>query len=162
GRLVSGPAYAEAWRWVHRQSRRLATLWDTFDLLLTPTVTTPPVPLGTFKSPADDPLAGIFRAADFAPFTAVFNATGQPACSLPRAIASRRALWSVRNARSALTKYCTHAITARAVDVVTEREASVNWNWRPSELVTSSVTRPTASTPASAFLVSMSAATWKL
>ena len=50
---------------------------------LTPTVTEPPPVLGTFQSPDDDPLAGIFRAADFAPFTAPFNATGQPACSIP-------------------------------------------------------------------------------
>jgi amidase len=83
GRLISGPAYAEAWRWIHRASRRIARFWDRYDLWLTPTVTEPPVPLGTFKSPPDDPLAGIFRAAAFAPFTAVFNATGQPACSLP-------------------------------------------------------------------------------
>jgi len=83
GRLISGPAYAEAWRWIHRASRRVAAWFETYDVLLSPTVTSPPVPLGTFKSPPDDPLAGIFRAADFAPFTALFNATGQPACSLP-------------------------------------------------------------------------------
>jgi len=29
------------------------------------------VPLGTFASPPDDPLAGIFRSGDFAPFTAM-------------------------------------------------------------------------------------------
>jgi amidase len=92
GRIVPAPAYTAAWRWIQRASRRIA---DTFvpaggesahgryDLWLTPTVTEPPVPLGTFRSPPDDPLAGIFRAADFAPFTAVFNATGQPACSIP-------------------------------------------------------------------------------
>jgi amidase len=83
GRLISGPAYAEAWRWIHRASREVAAFFGAYDLWLTPTLTEPPVPLGTFKSPADDPLAGIFRAADFAPFTAVFNATGQPACSIP-------------------------------------------------------------------------------
>ena len=83
GRLISGPGYAEAWRWVHRASRRIARFWDRYDLWLTPTVTEPPVPLHTFRSPPDDPLAGIFRAAGFAPFTAVFNATGQPACSVP-------------------------------------------------------------------------------
>jgi amidase len=83
GRLISGPTYAGAWRWIHRASRRIARFWDRYDLWLTPTVTQPPVPLGYFKSPPDDPLAGIFRAAAFAPFTAVFNATGQPACSLP-------------------------------------------------------------------------------
>ena len=49
----------------------------------TPTVTTPPPKLGSFASPEDDPLAGIFKAAEFAPFTAPFNATGQPAASLP-------------------------------------------------------------------------------
>ncbi|MDB4952917.1 MAG: 6-aminohexanoate-cyclic-dimer hydrolase [Myxococcales bacterium] len=83
GKLISGPAYADAWRWIHAASRRIAAFFEKFDLWLTPTVTEPPVPLGTFKSPVDDPLAGIFRAADFAPFTAIFNATGQPACSIP-------------------------------------------------------------------------------
>jgi amidase len=83
GKLISGPAYVEAWRWVHGASRRIAAFWDRYDIWLTPTVTSPPVPLGTFKSPDDDPLAGIFRAAEFAPFTAPFNATGQPACSVP-------------------------------------------------------------------------------
>jgi amidase len=83
GRLISGPAYAEAWRWMQRQARTIAEFWTTYDLWLTPTVTSPPPPLGTFRSPPDDPLAGIFRAADFVPFTAAFNATGQPACSIP-------------------------------------------------------------------------------
>ena len=83
GRMIPGASYAEAWRWIHRASRRIAEFWTDHDLWLTPTVTSPPVPLGTFTSPPDDPLAGIFRAADFAPFTAVFNATGQPAASLP-------------------------------------------------------------------------------
>ncbi len=83
GRLVPGAAYADAWRWLHRASRTIAAYWTHYDLWLTPTVTSPPVPLGTFASPPDDPLAGIFRAGEFAPFTAPFNATGQPACSLP-------------------------------------------------------------------------------
>lgn len=83
GRLVTGPGYADAWCWIRRAARRLAEFWTRYDLWLTPTVTEPPPPLGTFRSPPDDPLAGIFRAADFAPFTAPFNATGQPACSLP-------------------------------------------------------------------------------
>jgi amidase len=83
GRLIGAHAYINAWRWLHAATRRIATFFDTYDLWLTPTVTEPPVPLDTFKSPPDDPLAGIFRAADFAPFTAVFNATGQPACSIP-------------------------------------------------------------------------------
>jgi amidase len=83
GKLVSGPAYVDAWRWLHGASRRIAAFWDRYDVWLTPTVTSPPLPLGTFTSPPDDPLSGIFKAAEFAPFTAPFNATGQPACSVP-------------------------------------------------------------------------------
>ncbi len=83
GRLVPGSKYAEAWRWIHRASRTIAATWADYDVWLTPTVTTPPPLLGTFGSPPDDPLGGIFKAAEFAPFTAPFNATGQPACSVP-------------------------------------------------------------------------------
>ena len=83
GRLISGPAYATAWRWIQQNTRESAKFWDAYDLLLTPTLAEPPVPLGTFKSTTDDPLAAIFRAADYTPFTPPFNATGQPACSLP-------------------------------------------------------------------------------
>jgi amidase len=83
GNLISGPQYALAWRWLQRASRKIAEYWDHYDLWLTPTVTSPPPKLGTYASPPDDPLAGIFKAGEFAPFTAPFNATGQPACSIP-------------------------------------------------------------------------------
>jgi amidase len=85
GRMMSGSAYTAAWRWLHGNTRRIAAWFERYDLWLTPTVTEPPPPLGTFASSWDDPLAAIFRAADFAPFTAPFNATGQPACSIPLA-----------------------------------------------------------------------------
>jgi amidase len=83
GKMITASGYASAWRWVHRAARRMATFWETYDLWLTPTVTTPPPLLGAFRSPADDPLAGLMAASAFAPFTAPFNATGQPAASLP-------------------------------------------------------------------------------
>lgn len=83
GRMMSSSAYPEAWTWIRGAARRVAEFWTTHDLWLTPTVTEPPPPLGTFRSPPDDPLAGIMRAGEFAPFTAPFNATGQPACSVP-------------------------------------------------------------------------------
>jgi amidase len=83
GRMISGPAYAEAWRWIHQASRRIAEFWNTYDLWLSPTLSEPPPLLGSFRSDGDDPLRGIFRAAEFAAFTPPFNATGQPACSVP-------------------------------------------------------------------------------
>jgi amidase len=83
GKMITASGYCAAWRWIQRATRRMARFWETYDLWLTPTVTTPPPPIGAFTSPADDPLAGILAASDFAPFTAPFNATGQPAASVP-------------------------------------------------------------------------------
>jgi amidase len=83
GGLVSASAYLDAWRWLQGAARRIAAFFGRYDLFLTPTLAAPPAPLGHFRSPPDDPLAGIMRAAEYAPFTPPFNATGQPACSLP-------------------------------------------------------------------------------
>lgn len=72
--------------WLQDQTRKVAQWWagePGFDLLLTPTLAEPPVPLGTFASPPDNPLQGFFRAGAFTPFTPPFNVTGQPAISLP-------------------------------------------------------------------------------
>ena len=54
-----------------------------FDLLMTPTMAEPPVPLGTYDQHGDDPLDAFRRAIPAGAFTAIFNATGQPAISVP-------------------------------------------------------------------------------
>ncbi len=70
-------------------TRAMASWWEPsdgtrgFDLLLTPTLAEPPVPLGTFTSTREQPFAGSIRAGAFTPFTPAFNMTGQPAISLP-------------------------------------------------------------------------------
>ncbi len=75
--------------WLMTTTRLVAEWWEPpngtggFDLLLSPTLAEPPVPLGSFDSPPDNPLAGLMRAAAFTPFTPPFNVTGQPAISLP-------------------------------------------------------------------------------
>ena len=70
------------------KTRAVAQWWaDGFDLLLTPTLAQPPVPLGTFDTP-ENPIHGFARAAEFTPFTPAFNITGQPAISLPTAMSS--------------------------------------------------------------------------
>ena len=56
---------------------------DGWDLLLTPTLGEPPVVLGTFANDPKTPLAPMARAAQYVPFTPAFNASGQPAISLP-------------------------------------------------------------------------------
>jgi amidase len=66
-------------------SRFGATWWEDFDLLLTPTMAVPPVEIGTTGTGRDDddPMEPIQRAVPSAVFTAGFNASGQPAISLP-------------------------------------------------------------------------------
>jgi len=54
-----------------------------FDLLLTPTMGEPPPPLGSFDDSGPDPMDAFHRAFIAGCFTAAFNATGQPAISLP-------------------------------------------------------------------------------
>ena len=87
GKAVSGPAYALGWQFLRARAREVGEWFDTHDLWLTPTITQPPVPLGTFASTPADPMGAIFKAAELAPFTAPFNATGQPAISLPLHVA---------------------------------------------------------------------------
>lgn len=84
GRSFSAAQYLESREWLQRNARGVAGWFNGgFDLLLTPTLAEPPPKLGEFDSPADNPLAGLFRAAALVPFTPPFNVSGQPAISLP-------------------------------------------------------------------------------
>ena len=83
GRSLNAPQYLTAVQGLQRATRRIAAVFDSFDVLVTPTLAEPPAPLGTFDSPPGEPLAGLFRAASYVPFTPPFNVTGQPAISLP-------------------------------------------------------------------------------
>jgi amidase len=64
-------------------ARQLVSFLDPYDALLTPALAERPLPLGTLDTAAPDPMSTFTRSALFTPFTPVFNATGQPAISLP-------------------------------------------------------------------------------
>jgi amidase len=84
GRIVTAAQYLDAITFFHGFTRQLAAWWaQGHDLLLTPTLAEPPPPLGEFAATADNPLNGMFRAANLVPFVVPFNITGQPAISLP-------------------------------------------------------------------------------
>ena len=83
GRASSAPTYLTAVAFFQMMSRHIARFMVDHDVWLTPTLGEPPVPLGTFDSPPDDPMKGFTRAAIFVPFTPICNVTGQPAVSLP-------------------------------------------------------------------------------
>jgi amidase len=63
--------------------RGLVGFLAAYDALLTPALAARPLPLGTLDSAAANPLATFARSGHFTPFTPIFNASGQPAISLP-------------------------------------------------------------------------------
>lgn len=64
--------------------RALQQWWsDGWDLLLTPTLTAPPLPIGTIKNNPDRPMEPLAIAGTWVAFTGQFNMSGQPAISLP-------------------------------------------------------------------------------
>ncbi len=65
-------------------ARQMGAFFSDYDLWLTPTMAVPPVKLGVMDATAEMGAAEwIKHILDLAPFTAPFNATGQPAISLP-------------------------------------------------------------------------------
>jgi amidase len=83
GKQESAAEYLVAVDTHQLMSRMTAGAYEDFDLLLTPTMGEPPTPLGTFDDSGPDPMDAIHRAERTAGFAALFNATGQPAISLP-------------------------------------------------------------------------------
>ena len=104
GRATNAVDYVDAVARRHDHTRRLTTFFESFDLLLTPTLATPPPKVGEFDLPvslqrASDVLlktrtAGLLRYTKivddmvdqnlgWVPYTQLANLTGRPAISLP-------------------------------------------------------------------------------
>ena len=83
GRQQTAASYLLSVTFLQKVARGIAQFLLKYDLWLTPTLGEPPVPLGTFDSPLENPLEGLRRAVAFVPFTPICNATGQPAMSVP-------------------------------------------------------------------------------
>ena len=82
--LTRTPAdYLMATGYLHSVGRQIGRHFTGFDLLLTPVLAEPPLPLGTFDAPEDQPLLPLMRAGAWVPFTPLANITGQPAMSVP-------------------------------------------------------------------------------
>ncbi len=83
GRTISGTRYAAQFGVINQEVRRIGRFFEQFDVLVTPTMAAPPPLLGTLRTDTDDLDAFTRRTFGLAPFTTPFNATGQPAISLP-------------------------------------------------------------------------------
>jgi amidase len=82
GRAYSGADYAAAVVAVQTLARRAAAVWADLDVVLTPTLAQPPVPVGGMRDDAD-PAADFEAQKAFTPWTSTWNLVGAPAISLP-------------------------------------------------------------------------------
>jgi amidase len=79
---TSAAEYARAAARLQMTARRVVAFWKKVDVVLTPTLALPPVPIG-WQEVGEGALEQLERSVAFTPFTAVANLTGLPAMSLP-------------------------------------------------------------------------------
>jgi amidase len=82
GTRLGAEAYALAITRFHSIARLMEQYMQEFDVILTPTLTQLPVPLGTL-SMAEDFQTFRRKVARYTPFLAIINASGQPAANVP-------------------------------------------------------------------------------
>jgi amidase len=81
-RLSTAADYGRAVASLQMLARRIVAFWSDADIVLTPTLALPPVPIG-WQDAVEGPIEQLLRNTEFTPFTAVANLTGLPAMSLP-------------------------------------------------------------------------------
>ena len=80
---TSSVGYLGAVAQLQAVGRGLVAFFAEYDLLLTPALAERPVPIGEIHGCGEDPMADLRRSGHFTPFTSLWNATGQPAISVP-------------------------------------------------------------------------------
>jgi amidase len=104
GKALSAQEYATAARYLQTSARKVATFFEDYDILLTPTLSQPPFKIGSLQpSTGEKAMIRMIGSIDggrilkalglvkslsasifeFIPWTPVFNVTGQPAMSVP-------------------------------------------------------------------------------
>jgi amidase len=82
GRSLGAVRYVSSLAAMHSLGRSVLASWAPYDAVLTPTLASPPVPVGALRDDGD-PAADFAAQKAFTPFTALANVTGQPAITLP-------------------------------------------------------------------------------
>jgi len=83
-RATPSPDLTRAIQRLQQVARSVVAFWNDVDVVLTPTLALPPVPVGwTFGDTEGDPHAAFAKQILFTPFTPLVNVTGQPALTLP-------------------------------------------------------------------------------
>jgi amidase len=86
GDAVAAATYLQAVEELQRFTRRFAGFLGGYDVWLTPTLSTPPLPIGEMTSTPDDPVRNLVRGGETIRYAGVIaNVTGNPAMSVPLA-----------------------------------------------------------------------------
>jgi amidase len=84
GQGITGAQYVAAQRTLQKLAAGVHRFLTDYDVLLTPTVPIPPLPVGAFADgEAADPMEALMRSRVLAAYTAFANLTGTPAITLP-------------------------------------------------------------------------------
>jgi amidase len=82
-RALPSTGYLTAVAQLQLLARGTVAFFADYDLLLTPVLAERPLPIGELHGWGSDPLDDLRRSGTFAPYTSLFNVTGQPAISVP-------------------------------------------------------------------------------
>jgi len=80
---ASAADYAAAVRTIHNTGRVVAGFLEEVDVMLTPTMATPPLPIGALSLSHHDPLELLANLGATTGFTQLLNASGHPSASVP-------------------------------------------------------------------------------
>jgi amidase len=83
GKRITASEYLMAKGAIQMAARHAAAFHEDYDVWLSTTLGAPPVELGVFDMNETDPHKAFAPLIDYVPFTAMQNATGQPAINLP-------------------------------------------------------------------------------
>jgi amidase len=83
GKTIPAVQHVMAQQTLYRAARVTAAFHETYDAWLTPTLGRPPLKLGTIDVMEQDIQKAFAPILDYVPFTAMQNATGQPAINVP-------------------------------------------------------------------------------
>ncbi len=85
GKTFSARSYVQAKQALSAMSRRVAPVFETYDVMLLATLGRLPLPVGLLSGGEKDLPSLVTKFYDFGPNTQLFNVTGQPAMSVPLA-----------------------------------------------------------------------------
>ena len=83
GGAAQASAYVTATQTLHRIGRQVGHFFERYDVLVTPTLPKPPLPIGTLDMMVEDAEAYINQLWSYASLTPLFNVSGGPAMSVP-------------------------------------------------------------------------------